>query len=246
MPTGPSRNSPSLRSRRGMHRRTVTGVSEDLRKAQLVDQLPDQPQSTHTTARQGSGAGCGAARSRIVASIQPPCTRRPPSWTAGFRPGRSTGWPRSVRPRWTLGAGTPARWSRRSAMRAWWGTTSTPSGWPTRWPTRHADRESRSPSVIGPHLRPAVPHPQAAGDRGGAAHPAGRGAAAGPRHDEDRTRGRQVGESRQHQVASVVGQRHGTEPRVDAAPSVARQGDGTTVSPVAWDHVSGSSASASG
>ena len=28
MPTGPSRNSPSLRSRRGMHRRTVTGVSE--------------------------------------------------------------------------------------------------------------------------------------------------------------------------------------------------------------------------
>ena len=28
MPIGPSRNSPSLRSRRGMHRRTVTGVSE--------------------------------------------------------------------------------------------------------------------------------------------------------------------------------------------------------------------------
>jgi hypothetical protein len=157
------------------------------------------------------------ARSRIVASIQPPCTRRPPSWTAGFRPGRSTGWPRSVRPRWTLGAGTPARWSRRSAMRAWWGTTSTPSGWPTRWPSRHADRLSRS---SGPHLRPAVPHPQAAGDRGGAAHRAGRGAAAGPRHDEDRTRGRQVGESRQHQVASVVGQRHGTEPRVDADPQL--------------------------
>jgi Transposase len=42
--------------------------------------------------------------------------------------------------------------------------------------------------------------------------------AAGPRHHEDRTRGRQDGESRQHQVASVVGQRHGTEPRVDADP----------------------------
>ena len=61
------------------------------------------------------------------------------------------------------------------------------------------------PRSSGPHLRPAVPHPQAAGDRGRAAHPAGTGAAAGPRHHEDRTRGRQVGESRQHQVAFVVG-----------------------------------------
>jgi hypothetical protein len=57
----------------------------------------------------------------------------------------------------------------------------------------------------GLHLRLAVRHPQAAGDRGRAAHPAGTGAAAGPRHHEDRTRGRQVGESRQHQVAFVVG-----------------------------------------
>ena len=61
------------------------------------------------------------------------------------------------------------------------------------------------PRSSGPHLRPAVPHPQAAGDRGRAAHRAGTGAAAGPRHHEDRTRGRQVGESRQHQVAVVVG-----------------------------------------
>jgi hypothetical protein len=90
-------------------------------------------------------------------------------------------------------------------MRAWWGTTSTLSGWPTRWPTRHAGVCSRPHGPSGLHLRLAVPHPQAAGDRGRAAHPAGTGAAAGPRHYEDRTRGRQVGESQQHQVASVVG-----------------------------------------
>ena len=41
--------------------------------------------------------------------------------TAGFRPGRATGWPRSARPRWIPGAGMPARWSRRSAMPPWWG-----------------------------------------------------------------------------------------------------------------------------
>lgn len=32
--------------------------------------------------------------------------RTRPSWTAGFRPGRATGWPRSAAPRWTLGAGS--------------------------------------------------------------------------------------------------------------------------------------------
>jgi hypothetical protein len=68
---------------------------------------------------------------------------------------------------------------------------------------RRMQQATHGPS--GLHLRLAVPHPQAAGDRGRAAHPAGTGAAAGPRHHEDRTPGRQVGESRQHQVASVVG-----------------------------------------
>jgi hypothetical protein len=45
-----------------------------LGKAQPVDQLPDQPPPTPARAHQRSGAGLGAARSRIVASIQPPCT----------------------------------------------------------------------------------------------------------------------------------------------------------------------------
>ena len=72
MPTGLSRNSPSLRSRRGMRRWRDRRSWAGLGKAQLVDQLPDEPPPTPARARQGSAVGRGAW-SRIVASIQPPC-----------------------------------------------------------------------------------------------------------------------------------------------------------------------------
>jgi hypothetical protein len=51
--------------------------------------------------------------------------------------------------RWTPGAGMPARWWRRWAMRPWSWTTSTSSGWPTRGSTRSAVGPSRPPSGIG-------------------------------------------------------------------------------------------------
>ena len=140
--------------------------------------------------------------------------------TAGFRPGRATGWPRSARPRWIPGAGMPARWSRRSAMPPWWGPRPRHPGWPTRWPTRHADRQQVTLGHRGPHLRPAVSHPQAAGDRGRAAHRAGTGAAAGPRHHEDRTRADRSANLDSTRWPLSWGQRHGTEPRVDADPQL--------------------------
>jgi hypothetical protein len=65
--------------------------------------------------------------------------------TAGCMPGRAPGWPRSPRSRWTPGAAMPTRWSPRLAMRPWWWTISTPSGWPTRWSTRSAVGCSRPP-----------------------------------------------------------------------------------------------------
>ena len=68
------------------------------------------------------------------------------SWL-GARP--VTGWPRSARSRWIPGAGTPARWSPRSATPPWSWTTSTPSGWPTRWSIRSAGEPSRPPWGIG-------------------------------------------------------------------------------------------------
>jgi hypothetical protein len=37
-------------------------------------------------------------RGRLLALV---ADRTRPPWTAGFRPGRATGWPRSARPRWT-------------------------------------------------------------------------------------------------------------------------------------------------
>ena len=206
MPTGPSRNSPSLRSRRGMHRRTVTGVSERTFARRnsstncLISHSPRTQRLVKEAVRDAGRPGRGSS---------PRSSRLAPDGHLRGRlasgPGRATGWPRSARPRWTLGAGTPARWSRRSAMSPWWGTTPRhPAGQRGGRPgTPTAKAGHHGPS--GPHLRPAVPHPQAAGDRGRAAHPAGTGAAAGPRHHEDRTRGRQDGESRQHQVASVVG-----------------------------------------
>jgi transposase len=46
------------------------------------------------------------------------------------------------------GAGTPTRWSHRSATPGWSWTTSTPSSWPTRWSIRSAAGSSRPPSAI--------------------------------------------------------------------------------------------------
>jgi hypothetical protein len=74
MPTRPSRNLTSRRNRREMHRRRVTSVPERASQGTTRRPLPDQPPPTSARARKGSGAGCGAARSQIVASIQPPCT----------------------------------------------------------------------------------------------------------------------------------------------------------------------------
>jgi hypothetical protein len=73
MPTGPSRNSPSLRSRRGMHRRTVTGVSE------------------RTFARRNSSTNCLISHSPRTQRLVKEAVRH-----AGRRPGRGSS-PRSSR-----------------------------------------------------------------------------------------------------------------------------------------------------
>ena len=206
MPTGPSRNSPSLRSRRGMHRRTVTGVSERTFARRnsstncLISHSPRTQrlvkEAVRDAGRPGRGSSPRSSRLAPDGHLRGRLASGPAARLAG--PGRHgrVGPLARVRQR----AGRAARPCHRgggprprhpAGQRG--GRPGTPTG------------KAGHPRSSGPHLRPAVPHPQAAGDRGRAAHRPGTGAAAGPRHHEDRTRGRQVGESRQHQVAVVVG-----------------------------------------
>src|SRR5512132_2864614 len=141
MPTGPPRNSPSLRSRRGMHRRTVTGVSE------------------RTFARRNSSTNCLISHSprtqRLVKEAvrdagRPVADRRLDPAALHSTATFVDGW-LQARPRdWLAQVGTVALDPRRGYASALiaplghvtvgGGTTSTPSGWPTRWPTRHSDR----------------------------------------------------------------------------------------------------------
>ncbi len=72
-------------------------------------------------------------------------------------PGRRSGWPRSLRWRWTPGAAMPARWSPRLPMPPWWWTTTTPSGWPTRGRPGPPQGAAGHPRASRPHPRPAVP-----------------------------------------------------------------------------------------
>jgi hypothetical protein len=62
MPTRPSRNSPSRRSRRGMHRRRVTGVpGRALARRNSSTNCPISHSPRPQGRVRGSGAGCGAA-----------------------------------------------------------------------------------------------------------------------------------------------------------------------------------------
>jgi hypothetical protein len=92
LPTRPSRNPPSRRSRREIctgegHQHPWAG----LRKAQLVDQLPDQPPPTPAKAHQRSGAGWGAA---LVADRRLDPAALHPDWSPGpaARRRTRTGW----------------------------------------------------------------------------------------------------------------------------------------------------------
>jgi zinc-finger of transposase IS204/IS1001/IS1096/IS1165 len=102
-----------------------------------------------------------------------------PRWTAGLVLGRGIGWPASARSRWTL-----AGLCQRACRPAWprdRGRGSLPC-----YPAGQRGGRPGPPSgaaghagASGSQAGPAVPHPQAAADRGRAAHPAGTGAAAG-------------------------------------------------------------------
>jgi hypothetical protein len=70
------------RQRRCGHRVVIRATRAGVRQAQLVDQLPDQPQLTPARARQGSGAGCGAGPAADCRLD--PATRHPTATLTGW------------------------------------------------------------------------------------------------------------------------------------------------------------------